>query len=66
MHDFFPRRSRNELKSKFNREERFNWERLNSVFYYYYFVSLLILLHLGVIKADNIERDVVRPGGDNG
>ncbi|GMR53567.1 hypothetical protein PMAYCL1PPCAC_23762 [Pristionchus mayeri] len=31
MHDFFPRRSRNELKNKFNREERFNWERLNSV-----------------------------------
>ncbi|GMT00569.1 hypothetical protein PENTCL1PPCAC_22743, partial [Pristionchus entomophagus] len=31
MHDFFPRRARNELKSKYNREERFNWERLKSV-----------------------------------
>lgn len=28
MHEFFPSRSRNELKSKFNREERTNWDRL--------------------------------------
>ncbi|GMT28486.1 hypothetical protein PFISCL1PPCAC_19783, partial [Pristionchus fissidentatus] len=31
MHDFFPRRARNELKSKYNREEKYNWDRLKSV-----------------------------------
>ena len=31
MHDFFPRRARNELKNKYNREERTNWERLKEV-----------------------------------
>ncbi|ETN76391.1 Myb-like DNA-binding domain protein [Necator americanus] len=31
MHEFFPTRARNELKSKFNREERTNWERLKEV-----------------------------------
>ncbi|KAK6020962.1 hypothetical protein OSTOST_13376, partial [Ostertagia ostertagi] len=28
MHEFFPTRARNELKTKFNREERNNWEKL--------------------------------------
>ncbi|RCN37290.1 hypothetical protein ANCCAN_16807 [Ancylostoma caninum] len=28
MHEFFPSRARNELKSKFNKEERTNWEKL--------------------------------------
>uniref|UniRef100_A0A0N5AB19 Myb_DNA-bind_7 domain-containing protein n=1 Tax=Syphacia muris TaxID=451379 RepID=A0A0N5AB19_9BILA len=28
MHEFFPSRSRSELKSKFNKEERTNWDRL--------------------------------------
>lgn len=31
MHEFFPTRARNELKSKYNREEKYNWERLNKV-----------------------------------
>uniref|UniRef100_A0A915PK01 Myb-like domain-containing protein n=1 Tax=Setaria digitata TaxID=48799 RepID=A0A915PK01_9BILA len=29
MHEFFPSRTRLELKAKYNREERFNWNRLN-------------------------------------
>ncbi|VDP19617.1 unnamed protein product, partial [Onchocerca flexuosa] len=29
MHEFFPSRTRLELKAKYNREERFNWTRLN-------------------------------------
>ncbi|VIO96517.1 Uncharacterized protein BM_BM14750 [Brugia malayi] len=29
MHEFFPSRTRVELKAKYNREERFNWTRLN-------------------------------------
>ncbi|KAM3721210.1 Transcription factor TFIIIB component B'' [Dirofilaria immitis] len=29
MHEFFPSRTRLELKAKYNREERFNWARLN-------------------------------------
>ncbi|CAJ0930121.1 unnamed protein product, partial [Mesorhabditis belari] len=29
MHEFFPTRARNELKSKYNREERFRWDRIN-------------------------------------
>ncbi|CAI4228906.1 unnamed protein product [Auanema sp. JU1783] len=31
MHQFFPSRARNELKSKFNREERTNWEKMKEV-----------------------------------
>ncbi|EYB95228.1 hypothetical protein Y032_0162g3419 [Ancylostoma ceylanicum] len=31
MHEFFPSRARNELKSKFNKEERTNWEKLKEV-----------------------------------
>ncbi|KJH49565.1 Myb-like DNA-binding domain protein [Dictyocaulus viviparus] len=31
MHEFFPSRARNELKSKFNREERTNWIKLKEV-----------------------------------
>ncbi|KAK6022301.1 hypothetical protein OSTOST_12008, partial [Ostertagia ostertagi] len=31
MHEFFPTRARNELKTKFNREERNNWEKLKEV-----------------------------------
>ncbi|KHJ88546.1 Myb-like DNA-binding domain protein, partial [Oesophagostomum dentatum] len=31
MHEFFPTRTRNELKSKFNREERTNWAKLKEV-----------------------------------
>lgn len=30
MHEFFPSRARSELKSKFNREERLNWNRVNN------------------------------------
>ncbi|EFO21972.2 hypothetical protein LOAG_06514 [Loa loa] len=29
MHEFFPSRTRLELKAKYNREEKFNWTRLN-------------------------------------
>lgn len=31
MHEFFPTRARNELKSKYNREERANWDKLKEV-----------------------------------
>ncbi|KAK5974242.1 SANT domain-containing protein, partial [Trichostrongylus colubriformis] len=31
MHEFFPTRARNELKTKFNREERNNWAKLKEV-----------------------------------
>nr|CDJ97500.1 Hypothetical protein CBG12854 [Haemonchus contortus] len=31
MHEFFPTRARNELKTKFNREERSNWAKLKEV-----------------------------------
>ncbi|VDN18388.1 unnamed protein product [Gongylonema pulchrum] len=34
MHEFFPSRTRVELKAKYNREERFNWDRLNQVLNY--------------------------------
>ncbi|CAD6194711.1 unnamed protein product [Caenorhabditis auriculariae] len=30
IHEFFPSRARNELKSKFNREEKFHWDRLQA------------------------------------
>uniref|UniRef100_A0A914RSM4 Myb-like domain-containing protein n=1 Tax=Parascaris equorum TaxID=6256 RepID=A0A914RSM4_PAREQ len=31
MHEFFPSRTRAELKTKFNKEERTNWARLKKV-----------------------------------
>ncbi|PAV74672.1 hypothetical protein WR25_19454 [Diploscapter pachys] len=31
MHEYFPTRARHELKTKFNREEKTNWARLNEV-----------------------------------
>ncbi|VDL80406.1 unnamed protein product [Nippostrongylus brasiliensis] len=31
MHEFFPSRARNELKSKYNREERTNWRKMSEV-----------------------------------
>ncbi|KAK6054552.1 Myb-like DNA-binding domain protein [Cooperia oncophora] len=34
MHEFFPTRARNELKTKFNREERNNWGKLKEVPYF--------------------------------
>lgn len=31
MHDLMPRRARNELKTKYNREEKTNWMRIKEV-----------------------------------
>lgn len=31
MHEFFPMRARSELKSKYNREEKLNWNKLKTV-----------------------------------
>ncbi|WKX92780.1 hypothetical protein Q1695_010653 [Nippostrongylus brasiliensis] len=31
MHEFFPSRARNELKSKYNREERTNWRKMSEI-----------------------------------
>ena len=37
MHEYFPTRARHELKTKFNREEKTNWARLNEVNFYHKF-----------------------------
>jgi hypothetical protein len=49
MHDFFPTRTRAELKNKFNREQRINSKRLNDA------LSMKNTLYGGILKFARLE-----------
>lgn len=54
MHEFLPTRTRAEIKKKFNREEKMDPERINLVFFYFYFFSI-----------KNYSLNIRRRGGKN-
>uniref|UniRef100_A0A0R3S1H1 SANT domain-containing protein n=1 Tax=Elaeophora elaphi TaxID=1147741 RepID=A0A0R3S1H1_9BILA len=67
MHEFFPSRTRLELKAKYNREERFNWTRLNQAMAVPTLLSDALYSHaneiIDRIKEKEIKKKTSRKNG---
>ncbi|VDN03891.1 unnamed protein product [Thelazia callipaeda] len=68
MHEFIPSRTRIELKAKYNREERFNWARLNEALSIPTLLSDALYSHaneiIDVIKEADIKKKVSKLSKD--